>query len=68
MSNTMTDGDVDRLLSDMESELRADQLTMLDAPFLAAVEAGTVSRHQIRVWAEQFYAATRDGRLTIGNF
>lgn len=66
--DTMTDEQVDRFLEKMEAELREDGITMLDAPFLAAAEAGTLTREQIREWATQFYAATRDGRLTIGNF
>lgn len=68
MADIMTDDQVDRFLETMEAELKADGLTMLDAPFLAAAEAGTLTRDQIREWATQFYAATRDGRLTIGNF
>lgn len=68
VANIMTNDEVDRFLEEMEAEMKADHITMLDAPFLAAVEAATVTRDQIRVWAEQFYAATRDGRLTIGNF
>ena len=68
MADITTDDQVDRFLQEMEAELQAEHVTMLDAPFLAAVEAGSVTREQIRTWAEQFYAATRDGRLTIGNF
>lgn len=68
MTDTITDAEVDDFLEAMEAEMEADHITMLDAPFLAAAEAGTLSRDQIRVWAEQFYAATRDGRLMIGNF
>jgi pyrroloquinoline quinone (PQQ) biosynthesis protein C len=41
---------------------------MLDCEFLAAVEAGTASREHIEAWAKTFYAATRNGRLSIGNY
>jgi pyrroloquinoline-quinone synthase len=68
MAHTISDDDVDRFLVEMEAEMQADHITMLDAPFLAAAEAGTLTRDQIEEWARQFYAITRDGRLTIGNF
>ena len=32
------------------------------------METGAVDRHQIKRWAASFYAATRNGRLSLGNF
>jgi len=55
-------------IAELERELREQRLSLLDAEFLAAVEGGEVARDQIGTWAQAFYVATRDGRLSIGNF
>jgi pyrroloquinoline quinone (PQQ) biosynthesis protein C len=60
--------DVSRYIDGLLAELRVKRLSMLDCEFLAAVEAGTVNREQIEAWAKPFYAATRNGRLSIGNY
>lgn len=62
------DQTLDSFVADLEKELREKRLSMLDCDFLRAVEAREVSRDQIREWAKVFYATTRHGRLTIGNF
>jgi pyrroloquinoline quinone (PQQ) biosynthesis protein C len=60
--------DIDAFIDDLQRELRQRRLSLLDADFLTAVEAGTVSREQISTWAQTFYAATRNGRVSLGNF
>ena len=60
--------DVDRFVAELERELREKKLTLLDSEILAALEGKEATREQIREWAKVFYAATRHGRLTIGNF
>jgi len=60
--------DVIDFIEELQQELRRDGLSLLDAPFLTALEAGALSNEQLRRWAEAFYGATRDGRLLIGNF
>ncbi len=64
----MASSHVESFLSDLERELRETKLSLVDAAFLEAVERKEVIREQIREWAKAFYAATRHGRLTIGNF
>ena len=60
--------DVERFVDDLLRETREHKVSLLDADFLAAVEAGTVTRDQIREWAKPFYAATRNGRFGLGTF
>jgi pyrroloquinoline-quinone synthase len=60
--------DIDSFLEDLERELRETHASLLDADFLAAVEAGTVSRAGIEAWARMFYAATRNGRFGLGTY
>ncbi len=60
--------DSDSFVTDLENELREKRLSLVDADFLHAVERKEVTMDQIRAWAKAFYAATRHGRLTIGNF
>jgi hypothetical protein len=62
----MSDGD--RFVTELERELRGKKLTLLDSEILAALEGKEATREQIREWAKVFHAATRHGRLTIGNF
>jgi len=68
----VTDGttgqDVDAFIADLERELRKKKLTLVDSEILAALEAKEATREQICEWAKAFYAATRHGRLSIGNF
>jgi pyrroloquinoline quinone (PQQ) biosynthesis protein C len=64
----VTDADVQRFLTDLVQELRDKRLTLLDTDFLAAVEAGTATRAQIATWAKSFHAATRNGRVGLGNY
>jgi pyrroloquinoline quinone (PQQ) biosynthesis protein C len=64
----MTIPNVESFVSDLEQEIRAKKLSLVDADFLHAVERKEVTRAQIGEWAKVFYAATRHGRLTIGNF
>jgi pyrroloquinoline-quinone synthase len=59
---------VDEFVAALQRELREQKLSLLDAEFLAAVEAGSITRDRIRAWAEVFYAATRNGRVSLGNF
>jgi pyrroloquinoline quinone (PQQ) biosynthesis protein C len=59
---------VDRFIADLERELRAKRLTLVDSEILAALEAKEATREQICEWAKAFYAATRHGRMSIGNF
>jgi len=63
-----TTHDVRRFVADLEAEIDEHRLSLTDADFLLAVEAGTVTREQIGEWAKAFYATTRNGRLMIGNF
>lgn len=65
---TTTAPDVERFLEDLTQELRDKQLSLLDTEFLAAVEAGTATRAQIAAWAKSFHAATRNGRVGLGNY
>ena len=60
--------DVDVFITELEHELDEKKLTLLHSEFLAALEAKEVTREQICEWAKVFYAATRHGRMTIGNF
>jgi pyrroloquinoline quinone (PQQ) biosynthesis protein C len=60
--------DVGTFVADLVQELRDKRLTLLDTEFLAAVEAGTAKRPQIAAWAKAFHAATRNGRVGLGNF
>jgi pyrroloquinoline-quinone synthase len=63
-----TSTSVDVFLDDLERDLRESRASLLDADFLAAVEAGTVSRAGIEAWARIFYAATRNGRFGLGTY
>jgi len=65
---TLADADVGSFIDDLLRELRDRRSSLLDGDFLAAVEAASVTRDQIREWARTFYAATRNGRLLLGNF
>ena len=65
MTTSTADHDVDAFIADLERELREKQLSLVDSEILAAVEAKSATREQIREWAKVFYAATRHGRLTI---
>lgn len=68
----MSDGrgrqDVECFIADLERELRERKLTLLDSEILAALESKEATREQICEWAKVFYAATRHGRMAIGNF
>ena len=68
MTMSTADHDVDAFIVGLERELREKQLALVDAEILLAVEAKSATRAQIREWAKVFYAATRHGRMTIGNF
>src|SRR5690242_20160106 len=59
---------IDQFVGELENELRARELSILDCDFLAAVESASVTRNQIGEWAKAFYAATRNGRLLLGTF
>jgi pyrroloquinoline quinone (PQQ) biosynthesis protein C len=63
-----TTTEVGPFLDALDAELRATKSSLLDAEFLAAVEAASVTREQIGVWAKAFYAATRNSRFGLGNF
>src|SRR5262249_20429779 len=60
--------DIGVFLDELQREIRDKQVSLLDAEFLAAVEAGTVERERIGAWARVFYAVTRNGRFGLGNF
>jgi pyrroloquinoline quinone (PQQ) biosynthesis protein C len=60
--------DVDAFLVKLNTKIREKKLSLLDADFLAAAEAGTLTRDQIEQWARVFYAATRNGRTILGTF
>jgi pyrroloquinoline quinone (PQQ) biosynthesis protein C len=60
--------DIDVFVEELENEIRTKELSILDCEFLAAVESGVITRSQIGEWAKAFYAATRNGRLLLGNF
>jgi len=64
----VADGRVEGFVADLVRELRDKRLTLLDTDFLAAVEAGTATRAQIAAWAKSFHAATRNGRVGLGNY
>lgn len=59
---------VDVFVTGLVDELRASRQTLLHTDFLASVEAGTATREQIAVWAKTFHAATRNGRVGLGNY
>lgn len=63
-----TTPEVNEFITRLQHELREKQLSLLDADFLRAVETREVTREQIREWAKTFYAATRNGRVGLGNF
>jgi pyrroloquinoline quinone (PQQ) biosynthesis protein C len=63
-----TTGDVGGFVSELVEELATRRLTLLDTDFLAAVEAGRATRSQIAAWAKSFHAATRNGRVGLGNY
>jgi pyrroloquinoline quinone (PQQ) biosynthesis protein C len=63
-----TEIDVKTFVNDLVAELSDQRLTLLDTDFLAAVEAGTATMAQIGAWAKSFHAATRNGRVGLGNF
>jgi pyrroloquinoline quinone (PQQ) biosynthesis protein C len=67
MSQIQTD-EVAAFVTDLVEELSSKRLTLLDTDFLAAVEAGSATRSQIAAWAKAFHAATRNGRVGLGNF
>lgn len=50
----------------LSAELREQKLSILDGEFLSALEDQRVTREQILAWAKDFYAATRNGRFTLG--
>lgn len=52
----------------LEQEIRDEGVSILDGAFLAAIESGAATRAQIEVWARNFYASTKNGRLSIANF
>jgi len=60
--------DIDAFVDELENEIRAKELSILDCEFLAAVESDAITRRQVGEWAKAFYAATRNGRLLLGNF
>jgi len=60
--------DTAQFIAALDAEIRSQRLSLLDADFLAAVEAGALSRAQIAAWARVFYATTRNGRLGLGTF
>jgi pyrroloquinoline quinone (PQQ) biosynthesis protein C len=60
--------EVTTFVASLKQELRDRQLSLLDADFLAAVEAGSIDRDAIARWAQTFYAATRNGRISLGAF
>ena len=62
MTTTDARDDVARFVDELLAETRARKASLLDGEFLAAVEAGSVTRDQIREWAKPFYAATKNGR------
>ena len=68
MTMSTADHDVEAFIAGLERELREKHLSLVDAEILAAVEAKSATRAQSREWAKVFYAATRHGRMTIGNF
>jgi pyrroloquinoline-quinone synthase len=68
MSSAIAHSDVDAFVTELERELHEKKLTMLESEILAAIEAKEATREQIREWAKAFYAATRHGRMSIGNF
>ena len=59
---------VESFIANLEKELHERRLTMLESDILAALESQEATREQICAWAKVFYAATRHGRLSIGNF
>jgi pyrroloquinoline quinone (PQQ) biosynthesis protein C len=67
MADVSTD-DVTTFVTDLVDELATERMTLLDTEFLAAVEAGTATKAQIAVWAKAFHAATRNGRVGLGNY
>ncbi|OBH62487.1 iron-containing redox enzyme family protein [Mycobacterium sp. E2479] len=64
----MTAAEVKSFLEQLNSEIRREKASMLDAGILNDIEAGMASREQIGAWAKVFYAATRNGRFILGNF
>jgi pyrroloquinoline quinone (PQQ) biosynthesis protein C len=64
----LTNEDVTMFVTDLVQELATQRMTLLDTEFLAAVEAGTATKPQIAAWAKAFHAATRNGRVGLGNY
>jgi pyrroloquinoline quinone (PQQ) biosynthesis protein C len=60
--------DIEVFVAELQAEIDAKQLSLIHSNILAAVESGTATRAQIAAWAKAFYAATRNGRLHMGNF
>jgi pyrroloquinoline quinone (PQQ) biosynthesis protein C len=67
VSRVETDA-VGTFVADLVQELRDKKMTLVDTEFLAAVEEGTATHAQIATWAKAFHAATRNGRVGLGNF
>ncbi len=60
--------EVEQFIDELHREIADKKLSLLDAEFLDAIEHRRISREQIGEWAKAFYAATRNGRVTLGNF
>jgi pyrroloquinoline quinone (PQQ) biosynthesis protein C len=68
MTQGVQTDDVATFIAELIDELTSKRMTLLDTDFLAAVEAGTATKAQISAWAKAFHAATRNGRVGLGNF
>jgi pyrroloquinoline quinone (PQQ) biosynthesis protein C len=68
MAAIHADSDAAKFCDELIEETRAHKVSMLDGEFLAAVEAGSATREQIKHWAKTFYAATKNGRFGLGTF
>jgi pyrroloquinoline quinone (PQQ) biosynthesis protein C len=68
MATAVSEAEASAFIAALQREVRDAEASLLDAEFLTAVESGAVNREQIGVWATAFYAATRNGRVSLGNF
>ena len=63
---TAIDGEVAGFVDGLLAEVREQKASILDGEFLSALERQELTREQILAWAKSFYAATKNGRFTLG--
>lgn len=57
----------DAFIAELHDELVQADVLPIDAPFIAKVNGGELSREEITRWARQFYLTVREAPRSIGN-